>query len=183
MTYNNWSVPETEVMRTIGEQLEADQPAALATIVDVEGNAYRRPGAKMLLTPDGEGVGSITAGCLEDDLIQVGKVVRKEDRPRIETYDLMEGEDDVWGLGVGCNGIIDVLVEPLDKGYQPAVEAFADGRDIASLTVLESDLAGLKRGDRAYFCPGWGGFEYEMGKCRAGRIERPDTVDGQLPGL
>ncbi len=195
MTHSNWSVPETEVLRTVHKQLEANQPAALATIVDVEGNAYRRPGAKMLLTPDGKGVGSITAGCLEDDLLRVGRAVREEGRPRIETYDLMEDEDDVWGLGVGCNGVIEVLLEPLVESYRPAVEAFADGRDIASLTVLESDLARLKRGDRAYFRPGWGGFEHETGEYPAwltdamadpatelARRGRADTLTTERPG-
>jgi xanthine dehydrogenase accessory factor len=152
MTRSNWSVPETEVVQRIHERLEAEGTDVLATIVDVEGNAYRRPGAKMLLDEAGEGVGSITAGCLEDELLAAAGSVRERGRPELVTYDLMEDDEDVWGLGVGCNGIIDVLLEPLTDAYRPAVEAFADGRDVAVLTVLEGSGA-LERGDRAYYRP------------------------------
>ncbi|SIS18539.1 XdhC family protein [Natronorubrum thiooxidans] len=158
MTRNNWSVPETEVLQRVHERLDADSADVLATIVDVEGNAYRRPGAKMLLDEAGDGVGSITAGCLEDDLLAAAQSVREDGQPELLTYDLMDDEDDVWGLGVGCNGIIDVLLEPLTETYRPAVEAFADGRNVAVLTVLEDSKGALDRGDRAYYHPGDGGL-------------------------
>lgn len=153
MTQSNWSVPETEVVQRIRDRLETDGTDVLATIVDVEGNAYRRPGAKMLLDEGGTGVGSITAGCLEDELLKVGREVRETGRPELVTYDLMEDdEDDVWGMGVGCNGVIEVLLEPLTDTYRPAVEAFFSGRDVAVVTVLDGD-GGLARGDRAYYHP------------------------------
>ncbi|RQG90933.1 XdhC family protein [Natrarchaeobius chitinivorans] len=176
---HNWSVPETEVVQRIHRRLETGGDDVLATIVDVEGNAYRRPGAKMLLDEGGEGVGSITAGCLEDELLRTAEDVRETGRPELVTYDLMEDDDDVWGLGVGCNGIIDVLLEPLTERYRPAVEAFDAGRDVAVLTVVadghappagdvpadetapsaedaatDGDESGsLEFGDRAYYYP------------------------------
>ncbi|WP_410766154.1 XdhC family protein [Haloferax sp. DFSO60] len=167
MTGSKWSVPETEVVQRVHERLDADGSDVLATIVDVKGNAYRRPGAKMLLDEGGEGVGSITAGCLEDDLRKVAESVRTAGRPELVTYDLMDDEEDVWGLGVGCNGIIEVLLEPLTETYRPAVEAFASGRDVAVLTVLESGESGdetggdggsLETGGRAYYYPDDGSF-------------------------
>ncbi|MFC7205128.1 XdhC family protein [Haloferax namakaokahaiae] len=167
MTGSKWSVPETEVVQRVHERLDADHADVLATIVDVEGNAYRRPGAKMLLDEGGEGVGSITAGCLEDDLRTVAESVRASGRPEVVTYDLMDDEDDVWGLGVGCNGIIEVLLEPLDETYRPAVEAFTNGRDVAVLTVLDGDESAegfgkmrvpLETGARAYYYPDDGSF-------------------------
>ncbi len=153
MSESNWSVPETEVVQRIHERLDAGGTDVLATIVDVEGNAYRRPGAKMLLDDSGLGVGSITAGCLEDELLSAADSVRESARPKLVTYDLMEDDEDVWGLGVGCNGVIDVLLEPLDETYRPAVEAFETGTDIAVLTVLSGDGSGLEMGDRAYYTP------------------------------
>ncbi|WP_416838154.1 XdhC family protein [Haloferax sp. DFSO52] len=167
MTGSRWSVPETEVVQRVHERLDAGEADVLATIVDVTGNAYRRPGAKMLLDDGGDGIGSITAGCLEDDLRRVAKSVRTEGRPELVTYDLMDDEDDVWGLGVGCNGVIDVLLEPLTETYRPAVEAFANGRDVAVLTILDggepTDETGgesglLETGDRAYYYPDEGSF-------------------------
>ncbi|MXR22366.1 XdhC family protein [Halobacterium bonnevillei] len=158
MTETNWSVPETEVVQRVHERLDAAGTDVLATVVDVEGNAYRRPGAKMLLDDDGPGVGSITAGCLEDELRAAATGVRERGEPETITYDLMEDEADVWGMGVGCNGVIDVLLEPLDETYRPAVEAFADGRDVAVLTVLSGGVDGFEYGDRVYYDPDDGGL-------------------------
>ncbi|GAB3693846.1 XdhC family protein [Halorubrum pallidum] len=161
MSESNWSVPETEVAQRVQDRLDGDGTDVLATVVDVEGSAYRRPGAKMLLDEAG-GVGSITAGCIEDDLLAAAGSVRETGRPDRVTYDLMgDDADDVWGLGVGCNGVIDILLEPLNETYRPAVEAFDDGRDVAVLTVLSADGgdgetpdAPRQLGDRAYYHPG-----------------------------
>jgi xanthine dehydrogenase accessory factor len=164
MTQSDWSVPETAVVQRIRDRLDADETDVLATIVDVEGNAYRRPGAKMLLDEGGTGVGSITAGCLEDELVAVGEEVRETGRPRLVTYDLMEDdEEDTWGLGVGCNGIIKVLLEPLNRTYRPAVEAFFDGRDVGIVTVLDSGGTAFEQGDRAYYHPADGALRTPEG--------------------
>ncbi|WP_436925255.1 XdhC family protein [Halosimplex amylolyticum] len=164
MTQDNWSVPETEVVQRIRDRLDADGTDVLATVVDVDGNAYRRPGAKMLLDEGGAGVGAITAGCLEDELVRVGERVRETGRPELVTYDLMEDdEDDVWGLGVGCNGVIEVLLEPLTDASRPAVEAFFDGRDVAVVTVLDGGDSGFEQGDRAYYYPDSGAFDAPAG--------------------
>ncbi|MFB6305175.1 MAG: XdhC family protein [Haloferacaceae archaeon] len=154
----DWSVPETEVLAAVRDLLAGDREGVLATVVDVEGSAYRRPGAKMVVTADGEGTGAITAGCLEDEVQQLAREVLDAGEPRVETYDLMDDDgDDVWGLGVGCNGIIDVLLEPLSDAdaYRPAVEANERGEDVAVLTVLD----GPTDGRRAYYHPGRDAFE------------------------
>jgi xanthine dehydrogenase accessory factor len=155
---SDWSVPETAVLDRAGDLLADDREAVLATVVDIEGSAYRRPGAKMLVTPDG-GVGSITAGCLEDEVQRIAETVLAEGHHRVETYDLMEDDDDVWGLGVGCNGIIDLLLEPLEESYEPAIEAHQGGDPVAVVTVLAGDA----EGERGYYrsaagvrgLPGW----------------------------
>ncbi|MFB6157601.1 MAG: XdhC family protein [Haloferacaceae archaeon] len=154
----DWSVPETEVLAAVRDLLAGDREGVLATVVDVEGSAYRRPGAKMVVTADGEGTGAITAGCLEDEVQRLAREVLAAGEPRVETYDLMDDdEDDVWGLGVGCNGVIDVLIEPLDDAaaYAPAVEANERGDDVAVLTVID----GPGEGRRAYYHPGRDAFE------------------------
>ncbi len=155
MTVNMWSVPETKVVQEIERRLDDGENAdVLATVVDVEGNAYRRPGAKSLSRSDGSGIGTITPGCLEDEIHDASASVRESGRPELVKYDLMEDEEDGWGLGVGCNGIIDVLLEPLSVTYQPVVEAFTGGRSIAVCTVLDSDNDHtLSPGDRAYYHP------------------------------
>lgn len=150
---SNWSVPETEVLASIGELLDGDESAVLATVVDVEGSAYRRPGAKMLVTSTGEGLGGITAGCLEGDVRGLAAEVLDTGDPRVETYDLMN-DDDVWGLGVGCNGVIDVLLEPIDESFRPVVEASAAGEDVGVVTVVDGPDS--LRGTRAVYRPGEG---------------------------
>lgn len=146
MTAGDWSVPETEVMDAVDEGLD-EQNAVLATVVAVEGSAYRRPGAKMVIVDDGNGVGSITAGCLEDEVLTLAAEVLDVGEPRIKQFDLT-GDDDVWGLGVGCNGVIDILLEPLDDRYRPVVDAYQRGEDTAVLTVLTADNSRLNLGDR-----------------------------------
>lgn len=148
MTEGDWSVPETDVLASIRDLLEAGRAAVVATVVGVEGSAYRRPGAKMIVEEGGGGLGHITAGCLEDEVFALAAEITDAGEPRIETYDLMEDEDDVWGLGVGCNGIIDILLEPLDASYRPAVDAFEAGEPIGVITALAGDAP---LGAKAYY--------------------------------
>jgi xanthine dehydrogenase accessory factor len=149
MTTANWSVPETAVMDAIAD---CSPGGVLATVVAVEGSAYRRPGAKIVVTDEGDGVGSITAGCLEDEVRSLAAAVLDDGTPRIERFDLT-GDDGEWGLGLGCNGVIDVLFEPLDGSYQPVVDAYREGDDVAVLTVVESGTTDLSRGEKALAFP------------------------------
>ena len=153
MSASDWSLPETEVMAGVSDLLHADRRAVLATVIAVEGNAYRRPGAKMVVAEDGAGVGAITAGCLEDDVLALASQVLDADEPRVERFDLMEDDDDVWGLGVGCNGIIDILLEPLDDRMAPAVAAYEEGADIGVVTVIDGEGEGLAAGAKGFYDP------------------------------
>lgn len=146
----DWGVPETDVLAHIGDLLDAGERAVLATVIGVEGSAYRRPGAKMVVEEDGGGSGHITAGCLEDEVFELADRVLEAGEPRIETYDLMDDGDDIWGLGVGCNGIIDILLEPMDASLRPAIEALEAGRPVAVLTALAGDAP---LGVRAFYSP------------------------------
>ena len=155
MSQSEWSIPETDVFDRIRNTLETGSEAVLATVTRVEGSAYRRPGAKMLLDPDGGGAGSITAGCLEDEVRALAADVLEDGTPRVETWDLT-GDDDVWGLGVGCNGVITVLLEPLGESYRPVIEARLAGDPIGVATVVGADGGDVALGDRAYYRPGEG---------------------------
>lgn len=146
-----WTVPTRalyERMRTI---LEDGTDAALATVVGVEGSAYRRPGAKMVIEPGGESLGAITAGCLEGPVVDVARSVVESGDSHLETYDLMD--DDKWGLGMGCNGVIDVLVEALDESWMDALEILDRGDSVAVVTVLESDVDDVPAGARSIVEP------------------------------
>lgn len=86
---------------------------ALATVVKVRGSSYRSPGARMLITDDGTWVGSISGGCLEGDALRKARQVMNDGKSMTVTYDTSEGSNQNLGITLGCNGIIDVLLEPV----------------------------------------------------------------------
>jgi xanthine/CO dehydrogenase XdhC/CoxF family maturation factor len=88
--------------------------AAVATVVKVRGSSYRSPGARMLITDDGRWVGSISGGCLEGDALRKARQVMHDKKPLTVTYDTREESNQNLGIGLGCNGVIDVLIEPAD---------------------------------------------------------------------
>ena len=117
---------------------------ALATVVSVEGSSYRRPGARMLVCEGGGSTGTISAGCLESDVIEHAKRVIRAGKAVLVEYDTASTSDEMaWGLGLGCNGIVRVLVEPLAPGssYVEALrrscEAHADAAPVSVATVYQ----------------------------------------------
>ena len=85
--------------------------ALLATVVGVSGSTYRRPGARMLLSREGRLAGSVSGGCLEGDILQKAWW-RTENGAALVTYDSTDADEDVvWGFGLGCNGVVQVLLE------------------------------------------------------------------------
>ncbi|CRK81012.1 XdhC family protein [Neobacillus massiliamazoniensis] len=85
----------------------------LATIIGVTGSAYKKEGSAMLFLEDGTQVGTVSAGCLEADLALKAKEVMKTWKMMTIQYDMREATELAWGLGTGCNGIIDILLEPI----------------------------------------------------------------------
>ncbi len=88
--------------------------AALATVVRVEGSSYRRTGARMLIMDNGNWVGGISGGCLEGDALKRARLAIAAARPTLVTYDTTEDDAYQIGVGLGCNGIIDVLIAPVN---------------------------------------------------------------------
>lgn len=85
----------------------------LATLVSVAGSSYRRPGARLLLTPDGQRLGSISGGCLEADVLARAARIASSGQPDLVTYDTTAENDLVWGVGLGCHGVVQVFIEKL----------------------------------------------------------------------
>ncbi|WP_020596704.1 XdhC family protein [Spirosoma panaciterrae] len=136
------------------EQIDFSQrKAALATVVWVEGSSYRRPGARMLITDDGRWEGAISGGCLEGDALRKARQVMLDGQPIVVTYDTMDDGANSFGVGLGCNGIIDVLIEPINPAYAQNpiafLKEFAQKRDVRALaTVLKSDGTNVFPGKR-----------------------------------
>ncbi len=90
--------------------------AAIATVVRVEGSSYRRTGARMLVMDDGVWIGGISGGCLEGDALKRARLAMAKSQPSLVTYDTTEDDQHQIGVGLGCNGVIDVLLTPLAIG-------------------------------------------------------------------
>ncbi|MBD2844122.1 XdhC family protein [Paenibacillus sp. IB182496] len=90
-----------------------NRPAVLATIIRVEGHAYRKAGAAMLFAGEEERVGSISPGCLEADLQLRAADVWREGVSETAVYDASDADDLSWGEASGCGGTIHVLLEPV----------------------------------------------------------------------
>jgi xanthine dehydrogenase accessory factor len=102
------------IIQAYNEAQKDGKATALATVVHVDGSSYRRPGARMLITEDGNLTGAISGGCLEGDALRKASLVIMEKRSMLVTYDTMDDDDAKFGMGLGCNGIIQVLIEPVD---------------------------------------------------------------------
>ena len=128
--------------------------AALVTVVRVAGPAYRRPGARMLIAAGGARVGLVSGGCLEADLAERSRGALESGRALAVAYDASTDEELVFGLGSGCGGKIEVLIERVperpDGGHLAlASRCFARREPFALATVFGSDGA-VRVGSRCW---------------------------------
>lgn len=119
--------------------------AALATVVRVLGSSYRRTGARMIIIDDGRWTGAISGGCLEGDALRKARQAILLKKPSVVTYDTMEDKDAMnLGVGLGCNGVIDVLIEPIDDDNPVQIEflkkILKDNKPAVLATVYSSSL-------------------------------------------
>src|SRR5438552_17324488 len=145
-----------DVLEAIESLSSQGQKMALATIVAVRGSTYRRPGARLLVPEEGAPIGNISGGCLEGDVADVARIVMKEGIARLAGWDLTADDDAVWGLGLGCNGAIEVFIEPAEQAAEVAGAlrlALHEERPISVVTVLESARVGVKPGARLVVRP------------------------------
>jgi xanthine dehydrogenase accessory factor len=85
--------------------------AAVATVVDISGSSYRRPGAKFLVEDDGRTLGGVSGGCREADVREIAQQVIASGVPQLLHYDTGSDDRGLWGLGLGCNGSVDIFVQ------------------------------------------------------------------------
>ena len=109
-----------EILDRVSGLAAAGRRAAIATAVRISGSAYRRPGAKFLVDEDGGTLGAVSGGCLEADVREIALEVMRTDRPRLLHYETGSDDLSVFGLGLGCNGSVDIFVRPATG--RPALE-------------------------------------------------------------
>jgi xanthine dehydrogenase accessory factor len=146
-----------DVLRAIEEAGARGESMALATIVAIQGSTYRREGARLAIPAEGSPVGTISGGCLEGEVCQIAGDVMAEGTTRLLHYDLTADDEAVWGWGLGCNGVIDVFVEPAERALEMvgAIRAAIDEqRELAAVTVIEAATGtGVSPGDRLLVDP------------------------------
>jgi xanthine dehydrogenase accessory factor len=101
------------IINAFDEAQQQGKQTALATVVHVQGSSYRRPGARMLITEDGQLTGAISGGCLEGDALRKALLVMARKQPMLVTYDTTDEDDAKLGVGLGCEGIIHIVIEPI----------------------------------------------------------------------
>jgi len=89
---------------------------ALASVVNVEESSYRRIGARMLVSSIGNWIGGISGGCLEGDALKRSQMAIYKNQSSTVTYDTLEDDTNQIGVGLGCNGKLEVLFTPIDHG-------------------------------------------------------------------
>jgi xanthine dehydrogenase accessory factor len=126
--------------RQVFEQLAtwhaAGVRAALATVVRVNGSAYRHEGAKLIVSEQETSVGNVSGGCLEADVREVGQRVLRSGVAELRSY--CGGSDEIaaWDLGVGCDGEVEILVEPMSSPRLYERQALAAEEPYVAVTLL-----------------------------------------------
>jgi xanthine dehydrogenase accessory factor len=130
-----------EVMQDLLEWWRADQPVGMATVVETWRSAPRPPGAAMLVGPDGTAVGSVSGGCVEAAVYELGKQVIASGQPVLTRYGV--SDDDAFAVGLTCGGIIDLFVERVDRQRYPELGDVAAsvqaGEPVAVVTAVSGD--------------------------------------------
>ena len=144
------------------------EPMALATVVATRGSTYRRAGARLLIPAEGEPIGNISGGCLEGDVARIGREVIASGETRTIEFDMTADDDAVWGYGLGCNGAIELFVEP-SAGALESVGALRTGQGSCLVIPLDGPDAGLHRLET----DGAAGAALDRG------IPRVEEVDGE----
>lgn len=129
----------------------AGAPLVLATVYETSGSTYSKAGARMLVDGEGRFRGMLSGGCLEGDLAMRARVAIESGEAQFAEYDLTDDNDELWGMGVGCEGTIRVLLQPLSaaSGYEPATTLLARqaGRtSTRSLTCVHSEDPDVRPG-------------------------------------
>jgi len=147
-----------ELLPDIERWRQAGKKVAIATVVQAYGSAPRRPGAKMAVSEDGEFVGSVSGGCVENDVVEHARQVLEEDHPRLVPYGI--SDEMAFNVGLACGGQIEVFIQPFGR-------AFPTEKPVAFAYIVEGDGQGS------------GLLAWEFGKHR-GSLGRGDAFDERV---
>ena len=141
----------TGLLSAFSVWVDQGKSLVLASVFETEGSTYSKAGAQMLITEDGDFQGMLSGGCLEGDLAERARTVLQTGMPQAVTYDLGQNDEELWGLGVGCDGLMRIFLQPLlaESGYEPfstMVRALGGDSDQVAATVIETETTKLPAG-------------------------------------
>lgn len=141
---------------------KSNQPLVLVTVFETAGSTYSKAGGQMIIDSDGNFCGMLSGGCLEGDLVERARAVIRTGSAATASYDL-GADDELWGLGVGCDGTMRVLLQPLtsESGYQPfaaIAEILNGGTPSIIAIVISSESASIEPGASVVLQNGVSGF-------------------------
>ena len=145
----------TRIAGALAAAARSGQPCVLVTVVRTEGSTYRRIGARLVVAADGARVGAVSAGCLEHEVVRRADGVSASGVPEVLQYDTRSPDDLVWGFGLGCGGLVEVLLEPLTppeaaaKASRLSSIADAQHRILLATVVRAPTGTGIGVGDQA----------------------------------
>jgi xanthine/CO dehydrogenase XdhC/CoxF family maturation factor len=171
------------VLDRLAELLGGGKQAALATVVRVRGSAYRHEGAKLVVAEDGSTTGNVSGGCLEQDVREVGLQVIRTGQAQLRNYCSGADEIEAWDLGVGCEGQVDVFVEPVREA-RPRERALLEERRSFAVCAVVVGQRETGRGNRLIVSQagsegGLGLAELDMAVARRAR----ESLDSGQSGL
>lgn len=133
-----------DIHRILDVVAYSKEAKVLATIIKVEGSAYKKEGASILILEDKTRIGMLSAGCLEEDLTERAEQVLATGKPLILHYDMSEENDLSWGQGVGCNGVLTVLLEfvdeELEKNLRTVKKCLDSKKSVTRIKRFSKDL-------------------------------------------
>src|SRR5213596_1120488 len=135
-----------QVLDFLADAAAAGKRTALATVVRVRGSAYRHEGAKLAVAEDGSTTGNVSGGCLEQDVREVALQVIQKGEPELRNYCSSADEIEAWDLGVGCEGEVEVFVEPVTEP-RPRERELLDRREpfvVATIVGMRDAGCGMR---------------------------------------
>tara|TARA_B100001059_G_C17832123_1_gene585372 strand:+ start:2716 stop:3600 length:885 start_codon:yes stop_codon:yes gene_type:complete len=133
------------------KHVSEERPLAMITVLSTSGSTYSKAGSQMLVNNSGDFHGMLSGGCLEGDLAERSKKVIEEGVSEVFTYNLF-GDDEIFGLGVGCEGSMNILMQPLnsENNYQPfrklldTLESSSEAKALTNNMSLQFDSICIK---------------------------------------
>lgn len=125
-----------DILTDTSNWIEAGEPTVLATVVNTWGSSPREVGAQMAFTPSGKVTGSVSGGCVEGAVIEIGLQTLETQQARLLHFGV--ADETAFEVGLACGGKIEILVRPLDLGFFKEIRQEIDAqRALAIASVLE----------------------------------------------